>query len=310
MQTIPPWMDGSPFTIADGRRVGFTAGQLRRKAFERPFHGVRVIGSAGRIDGGLIDRCAALRVVLPAGATFSHATAARIWGMPLPAWLADELHVLVPDRMAVRRSGVVGWRRSGDLRVTVAAHGLPVTTPADTWTLLATMTDARGGRMTRDWLVAIGDFLVSGRRTRYGRNPALATRADLEDAVARHASRRGAVALQWAWERVRAPVDSPPETFVRLGLVREGLAEPLVQPPIRTAVGIRHPDLGYLEERVLLEYLGDVHRTDRATWLKDLERVQLFEDAGYRVILLGALDTTPEGIRALSARVRRALRRA
>jgi len=300
-------MDGIPFTIAEGRAAGLSYGRMRGKAFERPFHGVRLAGSSGRIDGGVVDDCTALRTVLAAGAVFSHATAARLWRMPLPRWLTDEIHVLTPLAAEVRRRGVIGWRRGSDVVVSLE-HGLPLTSPADTWALLATMTGARGGRVGRDWLVAIGDFLVSGRRTRYGRAPALACFEDLVDSAVRHGSRRGAADLAWALTRVRSPVDSPPETFLRLGLVRSRLPEAEVQPEIMTRAGVRHPDLGYLEERVLLEYLGDVHRTDRETWLKDLERIQLFEDAGYRVIMVGGADLAPAGLAALSQRVRRALR--
>jgi hypothetical protein len=106
---------------------------------------------------------------------------------------------------------------------------------------------------------------------------------------------------------VRSPVDSPPETFVRLGLVAARLPEPAVQPPIMTSVGQRHPDLGYVDEKLLIEFLGDVHRTDKDTWRKDLTRVQLFEDAGFRTILAGADDIAPQGMRPFAARVRRAL---
>ncbi|MFC8681800.1 hypothetical protein ACFT30_09780 [Microbacterium ureisolvens] len=308
MTLTPPWMDGIPFTITEGRAAGLSYGRMRGRSFQRPFHGVRVVGSSGRIDGGLIDECAALRTVLPEGAAFSHSTAARLWNMPLPPWLSDELHVLTPGRAEIRRPRVIGWRRATDLEIRIA-DGLPVTSPADTWVLLATMTHDRGGRLGRRWLVAIGDFLISGTRTRYGRTRPLASAAELAQAVRAHGSRRGARDVRWALEHVRSPVDSPPESFVRLGLVDAGLPEPTVQPAIRTRIGVRHPDLGYVEERVLLEYLGDVHRSDRETWLKDLQRVQLFEDAGYRVIMLGSADLTPAGMRALSLRVRRALSR-
>lgn len=115
--------------------------------------------------------------------------------------------------------------------------------------------------------------------------------------------------MRWALDRVRRRVDSPQETLLRLGLTAARLPEPVVQPPVMTAAGIRHPDLGYLDKRLLIEYLGDVHRTDRETWRRDLIRVQLFEDAGYRVILAGAADVRPSGIGPFTARVRRALLR-
>lgn len=310
MDELPPWMNGVAFTVVEGRAVGLTDSQMRHPRFTRPHHGVRLLGSSGRIDdGGPIDRCNDLRALLPPAALFSHATAARLWGIPLPPHVADELHVLVPGGVPVRRPGVIGWTRQGGWPDSVLVHGMPVTTPADTWAMLASMTDGRGGRLSREWLVAVGDFLISGRRRRRGRESALATVADLAAALVRHGSRRGAAGLAWAIARVRSPVDSPPETFMRLGLVAARLPEPVVQPAIRTADGTRHPDLGYLAERTLIEYLGDVHRTDRDTWRQDLTRVQLFEDAGYRVILAGADDIAPDAIRAFAGRVRRALRR-
>lgn len=275
----------------------------------RPFRGVRVAGSSGRIDDGIIDRCADLRTVLPKGALFSHATAARLYGMPLPASLSDDLHVLIGGAAATRRPGVIGWTKPAIPGETDLVHGLAVTSAADTWVMLATMSAGRGGLVTREWLVAIGDFIVSGKRIKgKGRQPALATIDELRAAAVRHGSGRGARALAWALPRIRRPVDSPPETFTRLGLVAAGLPEPVVQPAIMTSLGLRHPDLGYLTERQLIEYLGDVHRLDKDTWREDLTRVQLFEDAGYRVMLIGADDLTEEGLRGLVERVRRALR--
>lgn len=309
MDTLPPWMHGVAFTVAEGRKLGLTDSRMRHPRFARPHHGLRLLGSTGRVDDAVIDRCADLLAVLPPDALFSHATAARLWGIPLPSHIGDALHVLVHGAVPVRRPGVFGWTRGDSLPDSRLTHGMPLTTPADTWAMLAGMTESRGGSVSREWLVAIGDFLVSGRRTRRGREPALATMAQLTDALLRHGSRRGAAALSWAIARVRSPVDSPPETFLRLRLVAARLPEPLVQPPIPTAAGIRHPDLGYLAERTLIEYLGDVHRTDRDTWRQDLTRVQLFEDAGYRLMLAGADDIAPEGMRAFADRVRRALRR-
>jgi len=306
---VPPWMDGVAFTVAEGRRIGLTDATMRRAAFERPFHGVRVAGTSGRTGDPLVDRCGDLRVVLPSDALFSHATAARLWRMPLPARLDDALHVLTPNRTPVRRPGVIAWTREGEPAGTDVVRGLPVTTVADTWVSLATMTGTKGGLLTREWLVAIGDFLVSGRRTRFGREPALASLDDLADAVERHGSRRGAVALNWALTRIRSPVESPPETLLRLGLLAARLPEPDVQPTIQTAAGDRHPDLAYVEARLLIEYLGDVHRADPRTWRDDLTRVQLFQDAGYRVILAGAAELSPDGLSAFAARVRRALRK-
>lgn len=308
MLSVPTWMEGVAFTVAQGRSFGMTDAVMRGRSLQKPHHGVRVVGTAGRIDSGLIDACLDLHIVVPTDAVFSHATAARLWGIPLPAWVSTGLHVMVPDAAHLRRPGTFGWTRAGSLTDVRDVHGIRTSSPADTWVQLATMSAARGGFISREWLVAIGDYLISGRRARYGRDAPLATPDELAAALSRHGSGRGAARLSWALSRIRMPVDSPPETFVRLGLVARRLPEPEVQPPIRTLRRLRHPDLGYPDRKVLIEYLGDVHRTDPDTWRRDLIRVQEFQDLGNTVFLAGAADLSPQGLTALAHRVRRALR--
>lgn len=104
------------------------------------------------------------------------------------------------------------------------------------------------------------------------------------------------------------PVDSVRETFLRLALTDAGLPEPTVQLRVPTAEGDRHADLGYPAAGLLLEYLGDAHRTSRRRWLDDLTRVQLFQDAGWDVMMIGAADLDPDPA-ALIERVRRKLAR-
>jgi hypothetical protein len=150
----------------------------------------------------------------------------------------------------------------------------------------------------------------------------LCTAEQLEDVVAGARGRRGARALSWALDRVRAPVDSPKETQLRLGLIRCGLPEPEVQIAVWTSQGWRHADLGYPHAKQLIEYQGDEHRVSRSRWRADLTRVQLLQDAGWRVLLVGADDVDdvvaghraegfgPDpgpGLRALADRIRRAL---
>jgi very-short-patch-repair endonuclease len=159
--------------------------------------------------------------------------------------------------------------------------------------------------LSAEWLVAVADYVLTGPRVDGRRRP-LCSRRQLEAALRSHRGKRGAKSLAWALDRVRSPVHSPQETRLRLGLVDQGLPEPEVQFEVQTAAGIRHADLGYREARVLLEYQGDHHRTDAKQWRTDLTRVQLFEDAGYRTILVGA-DDLGDGLPALASRVRRAL---
>jgi len=224
---------------------------------------------------------------------FSHATAARLWGMPLPMKERDDesLHVLsAAGASRVRRPGVRGWESSSTQPRGTTLGALPLIEPAAVWGQLALVGATEPGvTLTREWLVAVGDFLLTGPR-RHGQRHPLCTRADLERTVRRLRGQRGAKVLAWALERVREPVDSPKETQLRLGLVSLGLPEPDVQVPVLTAQGWRHSDLGYPAAKLLIEYQGEEHRVSRTRWRQDLTRVQLFQDAGYRVLLVGADD--------------------
>jgi very-short-patch-repair endonuclease len=68
------------------------------------------------------------------------------------------------------------------------------------------------------------------------------------------------------------------------------------------------PDLSYPEQRVAVEYDGDVHRTDRTVWRRDVVRRQELESLGWRVITCTADDVLRHPDRPVSW-VRRALAR-
>ncbi|NLG63320.1 MAG: hypothetical protein GX539_13870, partial [Candidatus Cloacimonetes bacterium] len=286
-EELPEALRGTAFHVLTGRHHGVRTGRMRGADLARPFHGVRVHGD----DSSVAARCRALLPVMSSHQVFSHETAAELWRIPLPR-SAEELHVTaLGERGRMRRPGVRGWEREDGGLTPVRRGGIPVLTPADTWCSLASRVDER-------WLVAAGDLLISGECTDTGRTPTLCTRVELEEAVVRHDSRRGAGALRRALPRLRHPVDSPRETLLRLALVAGGLPEPEVQLAVRTSAGVLHGDLGYRDARLIIEYQGDEHRVSRRRWLRDLTRIQLLEDAGYRVILVGA-DDLRDGARPL-----------
>lgn len=305
MLPLPAELHDSAFTRAEADRAGATRAGMRRSGAVRVFHGVYAQG----LDlGDLAERCRALLPVMRSEHWFSHATAARLWGMPLPVRAASDepLHVLaVGSRRSPRRGGVVGWQ-TADVELPREVLGLlPVVSPVAVWSQLAVTGSIGPGRaLSREQLVAVGDSLVTPQRRPW--RAALCTVDDLARVAADRAGQRGAASLEWALRRVRAGAESPKETELRLGLVASGLPEPEVQVGVMTADGLRHADLGYRRARLLLEYQGDEHRTSRSRWLADLTRRQLFEDAGYRVIDVGAHDLEA-GCRALAERVRRAL---
>jgi len=116
-------------------------------------------------------------------------------------------------------------------------------------------------------LVTAGDSLLRLRRT---------TLARLQSAVQGYAG-RGVIVARAAAELVRERVDSPRETWLRLCLVLAGLPMPecnLIIGDDRGPIG--RVDLVYLAYRVIIEYEGDQHRTDRNQWNRDIDRHEDF----------------------------------
>jgi hypothetical protein len=163
------------------------------------------------------------------------------------------------------------------------------------WLQLATM-------LVHDDLVAVGDYLVTPQRR--ASRPAIASIEALRTAIAPHV--RGAGRARRALADVRVGPESRMETLLRLLLVRSGLPEPLVNPPMLIEDRMLHPDLAYPQFRVVFEYEGDDHRVDPRRWRADITRREAFEAAGERVIRVHAGDVMAEP-EAFLARVCRIL---
>ena len=309
---LPVELLGFAFTTGEARNHGVDRGRLRAADLISPHRGIH-IAAAGAIDDDIMSRCERLIPALGPDHWFSHRTAARIWGIPVrPAYSPLEgLHVLsVNTRVPLRHAGVFGWVTADDAVRREMFDLLPVVSPADVWCQLAHRGAVVDGELIEhEWLVAAADYLLTGRRAPDGtRGAPLCTLDELRAAIARRGRGRGTARLRRALADARFPVDSPYETRTRLGLVMHGLPEPVVQVRVETAQGVRHADLGYPEQKLLIEYQGEEHRLSRKRWLSDLTRVQLFQDAGYHVLLIGADDIEPD-CSALAGRVRRALAR-
>lgn len=273
---LPPQLIGVPFTCRQARRYGVDASRLRARDIHHPFHGVNLSVA----PDSLRELCSAYLPVMPAAAYFSHATAAALLGIPLPANASPHpLHVSVLyPRTAPHGRGVVG--HSLRALAGAAVGGLPISTPAHVWCQLSGILDPHD-------LVAAGDFLV-GARSR-----APLSRLDELAAVSAAVPRtRGSKARAWALERIRFGADSRPETLLRLFLEERGVGELTINQPVEVDGGrvILHPDLALPGSRVAFEYEGDGHRIDRRQWSRDIRRHDLLEAAGWTVVRVTADD--------------------
>lgn len=292
---LPAVLTEGVFTVESALRAGVGESRLRRRDLSAPFRGVRVVGPAE----DLVLRCRAALQLLPPGAVLSHVTAARLLGVELPWQLDsdDRIHVrLSPGTTPPRRPGMTG-HRSADPGQVLECHGLPVMSPEDTWRDLAAVA-------TVDDVVVLGDAMMRRRQP-------FTTRGALEGVLRRtRPGRRGRARMRLALLDVRAGTDSTMETRTRLLLVRSGLPCPAVNEPVHDGTGhfLAMPDMLYRSERVAIEYDGDVHRTDQATWRRDIDRRERLQAAGWLVMTATADDVVrrPE---AFVARVRATLRR-
>ena len=227
--------------------------------------------------------------MLPDGAAFSHETATELLGLPGTSPL---LHVSSPTA-AVRGAPrhLVQWHESVPRHDVRPFAGVPLTTPARTFVDLAQHRDLVE-------LTVLGDAILLR----------LATRTQLEEAVASARGRRGVVLARQVLPLLRERVDSPMETRLRLLLVLAGLPCPEVNVHVHGPDGrwLGRPDLVYRAAKIIIEYEGDQHRTDQQQWRNDLRRYEAFSDAGWLVIRVTADDVRHRPAETV-ARIRRLL---
>lgn len=291
---LPLHMRLAPFSVGEAAASGISRNRLRAADVSAPYRGVRApIGTLT-----FLDRCNAFRTVMAENQAFCGATAAQLWGLPLPARITQDvrLHVLTwgADWASTAR-GVLGHRAAQ--RPTIALlHGLRLTDAATSWCALAAN---RGEHeLSVDELAEAGDRLL-------GRPAALCAPAEIDAAIADYGARRGVRHVRSARTLLRAGSESPRETRLRLVVLRAGLPEPEPNGVITLGDGrSTHGDLVFRRYRVLLEYDGEHHLTDPVQWARDVARLNDLADAGWLVIRV--TKTMPRA--EIIARTERALR--
>lgn len=275
-----------PFTRADARAAGLSDAWLRR-------HCRRLVAGVW-IDASVVPtprlRAQAALVLHPPGAVASHSSAARIRNAPVPRDPDEHVTVAAPSDRRNRR-GVrshVATLAAGDIGVVA---GLRVTAPARMFLELASS-------LSLVDLVVVGDWVV--------RHQALTP----EDLVAycRSSRERHARKARRAAAYVRAGVDSPMETRLRMLLVLAGLPEPEVNRALRDEFGevVMRLDLSWPQVKLAVEYDGRHHAEDLRQWERDGQRRELLGDEEWRLITVrsdGIFRTPEETLR----RVHRAL---
>jgi hypothetical protein len=224
---------------------------------------------------------------LKPGQFFSHVTAARLHGIPLPASLNrdDALDVSVPSpRRAARAAGIRGHKQVVTPGQVVLLDGLPVSAPAQVWREL-------GPLLTVEDLVCVGDYLL------WRRHPQ-ATLHEMECAARSRPGRPG----------MEKHSDSPPESRIRYRFLKAGLPTITVNQEIYDGRGafIAMPDLAFSRYRMAIDYEGDHHRRDRVQWQKDIARVPRLEAAQWHSTRVSAQDLRDS--RELISRLTRLLR--
>ena len=293
-QPLPDDLSGRPFDRGDLERSRRSQGRVRRKDIVHPYHGVHT----ARPPASLLEHCHAYAVRLRPGQAFTHLTAARLHGLPLPARLEQDLplHVsAVRPASPPRTRGVVPHRLVRP-QVLQPVDDLQVCAPTEAWVQL-------GEELSLDEAVVVADHLLTASPM-----STEATRRLLALRIAT-ANRPWSPLLRAALDLARCPVLSPGETRVRLLLVRAGIEEPETNSKVFDAVGrsLGRPDLVWRAHRLGLEYEGAGH-ADEEQMRIDIERREAFHDAGWDIVRASAHDLRGEPRQdALVRRIRRRL---
>ena len=252
-----------PFLGAEAVAAGLSPSALKGPNFRRIFRGVYVHAS---VPPHPLHRVIGALLLHPSGAVASHLSAATVYGLPIPKH--SEEHVSVPTAADRRqRPGIRSHVGSTDEARLV--NGVRVSSPVRLFVELAALLDLVE-------LVVVGDALVRGRHT---------TLEQLRDACATSDAKH-AVAARRAAAYVRADVDSPMETRLRMLIVLAGLPEPEVNVKVYDEDGrLRFRfDLCYPDLKLIVEYDGRQHRADLDQWDRDTERRDWFDHEGWRIV--------------------------
>ncbi len=256
-----------PFSRAEALKAGISPGALRSKKFRTIFRGIHISASVAVTPQMRAE--AALRV-FDRTAYASHATAARLYRVPIPSLPEEHITVLRRNHRRIRSGIVCHEIGRQPLRISIVRN-LRVSAPELMFAELSDLLDLVN-------LVVVGDDLV--RR-------GLTSVAALRSSMGQVTGNRGVKARRAA-AYVRDKVDSPMETRLRLLLVLAGIPEPKINLAVRNVDGepLRRFDLSWPEVHVIVEYDGRYHIEREEQWESDLHRREEIDDNGWRILVV------------------------
>lgn len=286
-EPLPRTLADQPFTVQQALDAGLTRSRVRAADLESPFHGIRRLVEPEppltedpnerqwRRRTQLVRDCLAFTAREGRPTLFTHVTAARLYGLPLP-WHLEVRRALdvtaVPPDHAPQGEGVIGHLLQPGRLPPEELGGFPVPHVLDVWAQLASV-------LTHDELIIAGDGMVM-------RKHPLTTLERIHGQVEILRGRRGARRLRAAEPYLRSGTDSAAETRMRLIIVRAGLPEPVIGHTVYDGDGyfVGTPDLAYVKEKIALDYEGEIHRVNDRVFGEDIERREQFQDVGWRHI--------------------------
>lgn len=202
-------------------------------------------------------------------------------------WIDANLPATIIDTNRRRTPGITVWADEINDDEACLIEGMRVTTPVRTALDLAR-------RYPTDAAVVAIDALMRATRLKV---PAIEAQAQ------RYPGRRGLKRALMALDLVDPGAESPPETRLRLLIVRAGFPRPQTQLRVYDQYGalIGEVDMGWRELKIAVEYEGDQHRTSRRVFHKDIRRVDALLEQGWIVIRVTSVDTEGGIIRRIEA---------
>jgi hypothetical protein len=269
---VPPRVRG-PLTRREAAARGLTDWHLRHRDVARSSRDT-YLPLADLPD--VVQRVRAVLLGAPAGALVSHLTAAALWGLDVPLVPGDQrVHLTVAPPTRVRNRA--------DRRIHVSAvpswqiqhrAGVAVTSPGRTWRDLAAVAPPAA-------LLAVADQMLARRY------PRAAFDRILDGAV----GARGVRAAREVIAVADPLAGSPMESVLRWLIHQAGLPTPTLQHVVTAAGGrfLGRVDLAWPEQRVLVEFDGNVHR-ERRVFVGDLRRQNGLALAGWTILRFTSAD--------------------